>query len=176
MSSEDGRTSAARPPSVGHSPLGRAMRSGSCIGFRKVDPPLATDAEVEALVTAFEDATLPYTRWTHRAHLAVAVVYLTRYRFDLALDRVRLHIRLYNGKRGKADGYHETVTAAHMIRVAAYLQSRLDPPALAEAVAEVSELCPKGWLARHFAPGRLASAEAKAGWVEPDLAPLDDWG
>lgn len=152
------------------------MRSGSCIGFKKVDPPLSTDAEVEELVTAFEDATLPYSRWTHRAHLAVAVVYLTRYRFDLALDRVRLHIQLYNGIRGKADGYHETVTAAHMARVAAYLQSKVDPPTLAAAVAEVAALCPKGWLAAHYSPGRLASAEARAGWVDPDLAPLDDRG
>ncbi len=152
------------------------MRSGSCIGFRKVDPPLSTDAEVEELVAAFEDATLPYAQWTHRAHLAVAVVSLTRYRFDLALDRVRLHIRLYNGKRGQADGYHETVTAAHMIRVAAYLQSKVDPLTLAEAVAEVSDLCPNGWLAAHYSPERLASDEARRGWVDPDLAPLDDRG
>jgi hypothetical protein len=152
------------------------MRSGSCIGFRKVDPPLSTDAEVEALVVAFEEATLPYSRWTHRAHLAVAVVYLTRYRFELALDRVRLHIQLYNGKRGKADGYHETISVAHMVRVAAYLRSQVDPPTLTDAVAELTTLCGKGWLTAHYSPGRLASAEAKAGWVEPDLAPLDDWG
>jgi hypothetical protein len=152
------------------------MRYGGCKGVRKVDPPLSTDAEVEELVTAFEDATLPYSQWTHRAHLAVAVVYLTRYRFDLALDRVRLHIQLFNGNRGRPDGYHETVTAAHMVRVAAYLASQVDPPPLTAAVAEVAALCPKGWLARHYSPGRLASAEAKAGWVEPDLAPLDDRG
>jgi hypothetical protein len=152
------------------------MRRGGCKAFNKVDPPLSTDAEVEGLVTAFEDATLPYSQWTHRAHLAVAVVYLTRYRFDLALDRVRLHIRLYNGKRGQADGYHETVTAAHMIRVAAYLQSQADPPTPAAAVAGVAAVCGKGWLAAHYSPGRLASAEARAGWVEPDLAPLDDLG
>lgn len=152
------------------------MRYGGCKAFKKVDPPLATDAEVESLVTAFEDASLPYPHWTHRAHLAVAVAYLTRYRFDLALDRIRIHINLYNGKRGKADGYHETVTAAHMLRVAAYLQSKVERPTLAQAVDEVTTLCGNGWLAAHYSPGRLASAEAKAGWVEPDLTPLDGRG
>jgi len=133
----------------------------------------AADAEIEELVTAFEECRLPYPQWTHRAHLAVAVVYLTRYRFATALDRARVHINLYNHTRGKADGYHETITVLHMRRVAQYLAEQIEPPSLVAALDAVTELCAKGWTARYYSPQRLGSAEAKAGWVEPDLEPLD---
>jgi hypothetical protein len=149
------------------------MRYGGCKVVRTVDGPLATDAEVEELVAAFEDCSLPYTRWTHRAHLAVALVYLTRYRYELALDRVRLHINLYNRTRGKPHGYHETVTVLHMWRVAKYLAEQVEPPTLVAALDALTELCGKGWTVRHYSPERLASPEARAGWVEPDREPLD---
>jgi hypothetical protein len=150
------------------------MKRGGC-GRRlaKVDVPLATDADVEALVAAFEDCTLPHSRWTHRAHLAVALVYLTRYRYQTALDRVRVHIPLYNRTRGNPDGYHETITLLHMWRVAHYLAERVEPPSLVTALDDLTELCGKGWMARHYSPERLASAAAKAGWVDPDREPLE---
>ena len=150
------------------------MKGGGC-GRRpvKADVPFATDADVETLVTAFEECSLPYPRWTHRAHLAVALVYLIRYRYQLALDRVRIHITLYNRTRGKPDGYHETITVLHMRRVERYLAEQVEPPSLIAALDELTGVCAEGWLARHYSPERLASAEAKAGWVEPDREPLD---
>jgi hypothetical protein len=152
------------------------MRRGSCVPLRKVDVPFATDADVEALVTAFEDCTLAYPRWTHRAHLAVALVYLTRYRFPLALDRARVHIDLYNRTRGNPDGYHETITVLHMRRVARYLAEQVEPPSLVVALDDLTALCAKGWTLRHYSPERLGSAEARAGWVEPDREPVDEAG
>lgn len=149
------------------------MRYGGCKVMKKVDVPFTTDAEIEALVTAFEECSLPYSRWTHRAHLAVALVYLTRYRSQLALDRIRLHINLYNRTRGKADGYHETVTVLHMWRVAKHLAEQLEPRSLVAALDALAELCGKGWMARHYSPERLGSPEARAGWVEPDRDPLE---
>jgi hypothetical protein len=149
------------------------MRYGGCRVPRKADVPLTTDADIEELVAAFEECSLPYSQWTHRAHLAVALVYLTRYRYDLALDRVRTHINLYNRTRGKPDGYHETITVLHMWRVAKYLAEQVEPPPLVAALDALTELCGKGWTARYYSPERLASPEARAGWVEPDREPLD---
>lgn len=146
---------------------------GGCFRVKKADVPFASDADVEELVTAFENATLPYSRWTHRAHLAVAVVYLTRYGFDLALDRIRLHIRFYNLKRGDPDGYHETITALHMLKVAAYLNAQLEPPTLLAALDAVSALLPVEWVAKHYSPERLRTDAARTAWVDPDREPLD---
>lgn len=145
----------------------------SCVGTRKPVAAWTTDAEVEGLVAAFEACTLPHPQWTHRAHLAVAAVYLTRYRFPLAVDRARVHIQLYNRTRGKPDGYHETVTVLHMRRVMRYLLEQVEPPTLVNAIDELATLCAKGWLRRYYSPERLWSAEAKAAWVDPDREPLD---
>ena len=151
---------------------------GACKRVREVvvDILFTTDTEIEELVTVFEAGRLPSPRWSHRAHLAVAVVYLTRDWFDTALDRARRQINKHNHARGRPGGYHETITVVHMRRIAAYLRTRTEPPTLVQAVEEVSALCSGGWLSAYYSPERLASAEARARWVEPDLAPLDDWG
>lgn len=151
---------------------------GVCKRVREVviDTPFTTDAEIEELVAEFEAGRLPSHRWSHRAHLAVAVVYLTREWFDYALDRIRRHINLHNHARGNPGGYHETITVLHMRRIAAYLRTRAEPPTLVQAVEEVYALCNGRWLSAHYSPERLASAEARRSWVEPDLAPLEDWG
>ena len=136
----------------------------------KIDIPFAADDDLVAMVAAFEACVWPYPRWTHRAHLGVAVCYLRRYPFEAALDRVRRHIPLYNRTCGDPEGYHETVTVLFVRRVSRYLRDHPE----ATSTAAVEELpgratCtgPSGTTAR------LWSAEAKAGWVEPDLRPLD---
>lgn len=136
-----------------------------------IEPALATDADVAALVDGFEDCTLPFTNWTHRAHLAVAVSYLKVLPFPAALDRVREHIQVYNRTRGSGEGYHETITTLFMRAVADYLTRHPDasPPA---AVADLAAACDMAWVRQHYSTERLESAVAKAGWVEPDLRAL----
>jgi hypothetical protein len=137
-----------------------------------VEPVLATDADVAALVAGFEDCTLPYPNWTHRAHLAVAVSSLQQRPFPAALDRVRERIQVYNRTRGSGTGYHETITTLFMRAVAAYLTRHPDarPPA---AVAALAAACDMAWVRRHYSAARLESEEATVGWVEPDLRALD---
>jgi len=136
-----------------------------------VEPALATDTDVAALVAGFEDCTLPYSNWTHRAHLAVAVSYLKKLPFPAALDRVRTRIQVYNRTRGSGTGYHETITTLFMRAVADYLTRHSDasPPA---AVAALASACDMAWVRRHYSAERMESAEAKAGWVEPDVRAL----
>ena len=50
-----------------------------------LDRPFASDEELEELVSEFEDGTLPKPRWTHRAHLAVGLVYCDRMPAPVAL-------------------------------------------------------------------------------------------
>lgn len=137
-----------------------------------VEPALATNADVAALVAGFEDCSLPYLNWTHKAHLAVAVSYLRHLPFPAALDRARERIQVYNRTRGSGTGYHETITVLFMRAVAEYL-ARHPGVSSAAAVAAIGEACDMAWVRRHYSAERLDSAEAKGGWVEPDLRPLE---
>lgn len=139
----------------------------------KIDEPFASDAAVADMVARFEACEWPYPRWTHRAHLGVALSYLRQHPFDAALERVRRHIPLYNRTCGDPDGYHETVTVLFMRRAARYVQDRPAGFSLAAAVEELAGLCDMSWPLRYYSADRLWSPEAKAGWVEPDREPLD---
>ena len=139
----------------------------------KIDHPFATDTELADIVAQFEECVLPYPRWTHRAHIGVALCYLRDYPFDVALARVRHHIPLYNRTCGDPAGYHDTITVLFMRLVARYLRDRPDSPPLVEAVEKLAADCDMRWPLRYYSPERLWSAEARAGWVEPDVRPLD---
>lgn len=133
-----------------------------------IEPDISTDSAVAALVAGFEDCSLPYINWTHRAHLAVAVSYVTQLPFPAALDRVRSRIQTYNRTRGSGTGYHETVTAVFM-RAAADFVARHPDLGPAAALAGLAAWCDMNWVRRHYSAERLESAEAKTGWVEPDV-------
>jgi hypothetical protein len=138
----------------------------------KIDIPFATEAEVVELVNLFEACELPYERWTHRAHLAVASVYLRRFALEEATDRARRFIPRFNLTRGDPNGYHETITVLFMRLIER--EMRIAPGAeLATFVNDLTGRFQVGWLLRYYSPGLLWSAEARAGFVPPDLRPLD---
>jgi len=138
----------------------------------KIDRPFASDAEVAEMVALFERCEWPYPRWTHRAHIGVALCYLKTYPFDIALIRIRHHISLYNRTCGDPAGYHETLTVLFLRRVRHYLQDHPDAT-LANAVEELAASCDMQWPLQYYSPEQLWSAEARAGWVEPDRRGLD---
>jgi hypothetical protein len=139
----------------------------------KIDRPFTTDAEVADMVAQFEACIWPYDRWTHRAHLGVALCYVRDQPFDAALARVRQFIPMYNRTCGDPSGYHETITVLFMRRVARYLRDNPECPPLAVAVEELVGICDMQWAIRYYSPERLWSAEARSDWVEPDRRPLD---
>jgi hypothetical protein len=139
----------------------------------KIDLPFASDVEVVEMVASFERCEWSYPRWTHRAHLGVALCYLQAYPFDAALARVRNHIPLYNRTCGDPAGYHETLTLLFMRRVQRYLRDQPGPLLLVAAIEELAAACDMQWPLRYYSPERLWSAQARAQWVEPDRQPLD---
>ena len=149
---------------------GRQMTKGRS---EKLDVPFASDTEVIAMVAQFEACQWPYARWTHRAHLGVALCYLQQYPFAIALERMRHHIQLYNHICGDPSGYHETLTVLFMRRVERYLRDHPDAAALAAAVEELASLCDRQWPLRYYSPDCLFSEEARSRWVEPNRQPLD---
>jgi hypothetical protein len=79
----------------------------------------------EQFLSQFEARTLPFDRWTHRAHVKVAFLYLSALPFEEALGRVRAGIKAYNAKNdvpeGPTSGYNETTTVAFVRLVAAVM-------------------------------------------------------
>ncbi len=139
----------------------------------KHDLPFANDAEIAVLVGQFENCTWPYERWTHRAHLAVAVTYLRDNSFEAAVQRMRESICRYNRTCGDPTGYHETITLLFLRRIARRLRDIGSGASSAAIVDELVRDCDMHWPLAYYSKERLWSPEARATWVEPDLRPLD---
>jgi hypothetical protein len=143
-----------------------------------VDCPFASDEELEELVSGFEDGSLPKPRWTHRAHLAVGLVYCDRMPAPVALALLRERIRRYNvasgGENTSTAGYHETITRFYVYVVRRFIAEDREEGTLAERANRLFQRYGARDLPRrYYSEARLFSVEARASWVDPDLRPLD---
>lgn len=132
---------------------------------------------LDDLVRAFSDHSLPMAEWTHQAHLATGTWYASRFTRAEALDRLRIGIRTYNVAQGGANtdtsGYHETITRAWVELLAQWCELHPDLSTDERVVKLLaSPLAAPDVLLRFYSRERLFSTEARAAWVEPDLAPL----
>ena len=133
----------------------------------------------EELLRAFEGLTLPFAQWTHRTHVRVGFVYLSRFGFGEALARMRAGVKAYNAHHavpeGPDRGYNETTTHAflHLIAatMAAYGQLLPTPDAVSFCDAH-PQLMTRFALRLFYSPARRMDPRAKAEFVEPDLAPV----
>lgn len=135
-----------------------------------------SDAE---FLKQFEAQTLPFKQWNHRAHLKVAYLYLQKLSFDQALAKMRKNIKAYNEANdvpeGPASGYNETTTHALLQLVAAIMHAygKVLPTADADEFCDMHpELASRHVLRFFYSPERRMHPDAKAHFVEPDLAPL----
>lgn len=137
-----------------------------------------TDEDMAALAADFCACTLPKDRWTHSAHFATALWLILR-RPDILPERdMPALIRRYNesvgGVNDDRSGYHETITQAslHMARMLLRDLPADTTPAAAFAALMASPRGEKDWPFTYWSRDRLMSADARLGWVEPDLHPL----
>jgi hypothetical protein len=139
--------------------------------------PYEAAAEVERVVAGFMDGTLPHAEWTHRAHLTVALWYASHHDAAEALDLVRTGILRLNAAHGVPNtptrGYHETITRFYMRVVRHFAEQEESEGDWAERANRLlTRYGHRELPLRHYSEARLKSAEARAGWVEPDLRPL----
>jgi len=134
--------------------------------------------DTAALAARFTALTLPKEEWTHAAHLTVGAWHVDRHGPVEALTRLRDGIRRLNESHGNVntatDGYHETITAAYVTLLAAYLEA-CPPGLLLDARVErllASPVAARDMLFTFYSRERLMSVEARARWVGPDLGPL----
>jgi hypothetical protein len=136
------------------------------------------EREVERLVREFEACTLPGERWTHEAHLTVALWYLTRHTEADATPLIREGIQRYNSSRGvemtKDGGYHETITLFYIRAIRRYLDGAGDAQTFAELLDGMIKTCGgRNFPFEYYSRERLLSWEARTAWLEPDLKSLD---
>jgi hypothetical protein len=137
-----------------------------------------TTGEILALVRRFDDCTLPREEWTHAAHLTVALWHLLQYDWPEAVRRVRRRIKRYNAAHGirttPTGGYHETLTLFWLQYVRAFLEGeRNEARSLVSLANELAASADRSLPLEHYTRELLFSPEARAGWVEPDLRPLE---
>ncbi|MFI2735546.1 hypothetical protein [Streptomyces sp. NPDC018711] len=107
----------------------------------------------------------------HREHVHLTWLAVRRVGMPDALALVGEGIRRTATAAGAPQKFHTTMTRAWVELVAGCVREsgRQDFAAFA---AHHPELLDKGLLALFYRPATLASDEARAAWVEPDLAPL----
>lgn len=138
---------------------------------------MKTDAEIEALVLAFEDGSLPKANWTHQAHLAAALWYLRRHPREDATRRIRDGIKAYNARHGNAAGDHETITLAWVAVVARFLAEHDHGQPIPALMAALLDTCGgRDQLLRYDSEEVLMSDQARRTWVPPDLQPIEARG
>lgn len=125
-------------------------------------------APSDALVQAFERATLDPTRFRHREHLHVAWCYLRAMPLEDALGRYVHYLRKLTAALGVPGKFHATMTWAYLILLDEALQRSPDAtfdellaahPALLDHRA--------GALHAHYDRAQLDSEEARRRFVLP---------
>ena len=146
--------------------------------FRPPDPqePPSNSVNDEEFLRHFENQAIPFDQWCHRAHLKIAYLYLSRFPFDEALLRMRAGVRAYNAAHNVVDsptsGYHETITQAWLQLVHTTLQQFGQAESANDFLDAQSQLGQKRVILLFYSRDRIMSAEAKASFIPPDLAPL----
>ncbi|HEX8843335.1 MAG TPA: hypothetical protein VF791_01760 [Pyrinomonadaceae bacterium] len=140
--------------------------------------PYSKPEEIAELVAAFESCALPREKWTHRAHLTVALWYLARYDAAAAVELIREGIQRFNRARGiittKTSGYHETITLFYILIITKYLrEAGADAPLVELLNNLLQRYGDKSLPLEYYSRERLMSWEARKTWVAPDLKPLD---
>lgn len=134
-------------------------------------------SDYEDLVTKFNSCTLPKEKWTHEAHLVVAIWYCKTYDLPKALNLLRYHIKTYNISVGTPNsdtqGYHETLTRFWLLIAANFVN--LNEEKSFEKTAEA--FINSSWASRSLAldfynKDGLFSTKARKEWLEPDLEKL----
>jgi hypothetical protein len=135
-------------------------------------------SEIDSLIHAFQECSLPRSRWTHEAHLTVALWYLFYDSEQEAINAVRNGIKRYNSVQGiettKDGGYHETLTLFWVRTIRRYLADESRNRSMVNlANGLIAKYADRTLPFTYYTRDRLMSSEARINWVEPDLRSLE---
>ncbi|MEG4286858.1 hypothetical protein QUB68_27525 [Microcoleus sp. A006_D1] len=134
--------------------------------------------EIDSLIHAFQECSLPRNQWTHAAHLTVALWYLFYDSEPEAINAIRNGIKRYNSVQGiemtKDGGYHETLTLFWVQTVRRYLAEEKQNRSIVHlANGLIEQYADRTLPFRYYTRDRLMSWEARINWVEPDLRAIE---
>lgn len=132
---------------------------------------LASPDTLEDFVAAWEQGSLPKTRWTHAGHVAVGAYYAVRFP-SAAFERTKTGILRYNQAVGtensEVSGYHETLTRFWADVLARFVNGIADPwEAAVKAVRKFGEERDLHHL--YYGFDVVRNSEARRTWIPPDL-------
>jgi hypothetical protein len=129
-----------------------------------------SDDEIRALVAGFEACSLPPDDFDHRAHLAVAVWYLSSTSTEMATHRMReALLRFIAHNKVDPQKYNETITQFWVKRLDKLL-SETDAalPLFERANQAIERAGNSKVIFDYYTRERIFSEDARTGWVEPD--------
>ena len=134
-----------------------------------------SDDEIRVLAESFESCSLPDDDFDHRAHLAVAVWYLSTMTVEEAARRMREGLlRFLAHYEVDAQKYNETITRFWVRRLHKLLSETDSSRPLAERANQAIELAGGSTIIfNYYSRALLFSEEGRTGWVEPDLKQLE---
>ena len=134
-------------------------------------------SDYQDLVAKFNSCTLPKEKWTHEAHLIVAVWYCKNYELPKALNLLRYYIKTFNVSVGtpnsETQGYHESLTRFWLLIAAMFVKN--NPEKSFEETAEAfvaSTWASRSLALNYYSNEVLFSLKARKEWVESDLQKL----
>src|SRR5271168_4818805 len=130
------------------------------------------DLPDEELLSAFNEFRINNSAFHHNEHVRLAWLLIVREGASQAEERLTNGIRQMAINAGAPEKFLHTTTIAWTRLVAAAHRRADSTGSFQEWIAKHPELLDRDLLQNYYSPGRLKTPEARAGWVEPDLAPL----
>ena len=113
----------------------------------------------------------PSERFGHYDHLRIAWLVIDRHGPEAAAEIVGGRLKAMAIARGVAPLYNETMTR-FWVRLIAHVRQETGAATIDEAIERVPMLLDKNLAQRHWSRTVMFGPEARAAWVEPDLAPI----
>lgn len=129
-----------------------------------------SDDEIKAIVEGFESCSLPPASFDHRAHLTVAVWYLSSMTVEQAGAKMREGLLRFISRHGvDKQKYNETITQFWVRRLDKLLTEADSDLSLAERANQTIEKAGGPQLIfDYYSSERVFSNEARNQWVEPE--------
>lgn len=132
-----------------------------------------SETEILELVEGFKNKTIEESQWTHEAHLATGIFFLSNYdRYEatclLRSGIIELNFSL-GGKNTPTSGYHETITQLWIWVIDKFLKANVGKSMLEWCNDFLkTEYADRNMLFKFYSKEVLFSTRARAIWVEPD--------
>lgn len=111
-------------------------------------------------------------KFGHREHLRMAWLVIDRHGPELAAEIACDGLRRMAATQGQSVLYNETMTR-FWVRLVAHVRDAKGPlDGIDQAIEQMPLLMDKSLPFRHWSRELMFGAEARAGWVEPDLLPI----